>query len=429
MSHGIAYRFTMGSAALALAFGARANVGDGISFAAGGGTFRPYLDVEGRYDSAAAFNRNGTNATTGYPNSDFITHIRPGFSLLLSKDVGEVGVNANLDWAQYASASELSRLFGAATVTFATNPRKEIGLEVFDDFRHSDRTSTLSLLYGAISTYNALGFAVPWRPGGGAFTVSAGGQWITESFEAYQGGTYCAQGPLCNTENISKMSYQDFRANGQVRYRFLPRTQFLFDVAYVTRLPSDKTLSQDVNRLEVQTGIVGYITPTVTATIKGGYGDTLGSTEKSFGTPLANLSFDWAFLPGMSAGMGYVHSMGTDPGLPFGLYSSQRLFVEGRAKFLDRYSFRLTGSYDRLEYSDVNWNNGVGIIEPRLDADINKWLRVGAGYAYNYRCIYGVKNCLDTMFSGPEVKVANINGFPFVSYKKQELYLHADVIY
>jgi hypothetical protein len=187
-----------------------------------------------------------------------------------------------------------------------------------------------------------------------------------------------------------------------------------------------------VNRLEVQTGVTGLITPTVNATIKGGYGDTLGSTDKSFGTPLANLSFDWNFLPRMNAGAGYVHSMGSDPGLPFGVYSSHRLYVEGRAKFYDRYSFRLTGSYDRLTYSDLSdFTTGVGVIEPRFDVDVNKWLRVGAGYAYNYRCTNGVTHCLDNMFSGPEMSVQNVKGtgFPFVTYKKQELFLRADVIY
>jgi hypothetical protein len=428
MSHGIAYRFAVGFAALTLSLGARANVGDGITFA-GSGVFRPYLDIEGRYDSAAAFN-HAQVGTAGNPESDFITHIRPGFSLLLSKDVGEVGLNANLDWAQYASATDLSRLFGAATLTMATNRRSEVGLEFFDDFRRSDRTSTLSLMYGAISNYNALGLAVPYRPGGGAITLAVRGQWIVESFEAYQSGTYCAQGPLCNTANISKMSYQEFRTDGEVRWKFLPRTQVLFDVAYVARVPSDKTLSQDVNRLEVQTGVTGLITPTVNATIKGGYGDTLGSTQKSFGTPLANLSLDWNFLPGMNAAGGYLHSMGSDPGIPFGVYSSHRLFVEGRAKFAQRYTFRLTGSYDRLEYSDApDYVTGVGIIDTRLDMDVNKWLRVGAGYAYNYRCAIGVTSCLDNMFSGPEMTVRNIQGFPFVDYKKQEVYLRADVIY
>jgi hypothetical protein len=427
MSHGIAYRFAVGFAALTLSFGARANVGDGITFA-GSGMFRPYLDIEGRYDSAAVFSRNGT-AKTGYPDADFITHIRPGFNVLLSKEIGELGLNANLDWAQYATATEMSRLFGAATLAFATNRRNEFGLEVFDDFRRSDRTSTLSLMYGAISTYNSLGFAVPWRPGGGGITLSAGGQWIAESFDAYQSSTYCAQGPLCNTENISKMSYQELRANGQVRWKFLPRTQAIFDLAYVSRVPSDTTLSQKVNRFEVQTGINGLVTPTVSATIKGGYGDALGTNTKSFGTPLAEVSLDWRFLPGMNAAGGYLHSMGSDPGYPFGLYASHRLYAEGRVKFADRYTFRVTGSYDRLEFQDVKLTNGVGVVEPRLDVDVNKWLRLGAGYAYNYRCSSGVTACLDGMFSGPEVKVRSVQGFPFVDYKKQEVYLRADVVY
>jgi hypothetical protein len=422
MSHGNSFRFAVGLLALALSFEARAVAGDGIPFA-GSGMFRPYIDVEGRYDSAASFNQ------TGNPSSDFITHIRPGFNLLLTKDIGELGLNANLDWAQYASATDLSRLFGAATLAFGTNRRSEVGIELLEDFRRSDRTSTLSLMYGAISTYNALGFAIPWRPGGGAITVSAGGQWIAEAFEAYQSGTYCAQGPLCSTENISKMTYQELRANGQVRWKFLPRTQFLFDLAYVARMPSDTTLSQKVNRFEFQTGVTGLVTPSVSATIKGGYGDTLGSTTKSFGTPLGTIAGDWTFLPGMNAALGYVHSMGSDPGLPFGVYSSHRLYVGGSAKFADRYTFRLTGSYDRLEYSDVDFITGVGIIEPRLDADINKWLRLGVGYAYNYRCGSGVTVCLDNMFSGPEVMVRNIQGYPYVDYKKQEVYFRADIIY
>ena len=68
--------------------------------------------------------------------------------------------------AQYASATELSRLYGGASVNVGVNRRGAIGLEFVDVFRRSDRTSTLSLPYAAISTYNAVQLAVPWRPGG-----------------------------------------------------------------------------------------------------------------------------------------------------------------------------------------------------------------------------------------------------------------------
>ncbi len=161
MSHGIAYRLAVGLAALALSFVARAEAGDGIVFA-GSGTFRPYLNIEERYDSAAAF---AATSKTGNPDSDLITHIRPGFNLLLSKDIGEFGLNANLDWAQYASATELSRLFGAATLAFGTNRHSEVGIELFDEFRRSDRTSTLSLMYGAISDVQRPGLRGPVEAG------------------------------------------------------------------------------------------------------------------------------------------------------------------------------------------------------------------------------------------------------------------------
>lgn len=421
-----AIRIGAATAALALASAAHAGLGEGVQLGEKG-RVRPFFDLEERWDSTVLFTSNGS------AKGDLVTHIRPGLTLELPTPFADLTAAAHLDWAQYASETNLSRLYGGLTARAAMFRDRPVGLEVSEEFRRSDRTTVLSFGYGAISTYNDLQVWAPWRPGGGALTVALGGGWTIEHFSPFASGNVCRPGVdavLCNTSDVSKLSYYDLKAMGQVRYKFLPRTAGLFDVAYVSRFPSDKAVSNAVDRVEVNVGVSGLVTPKLAATIKGGYGDTMGTAGDPFGTGLADLELEFLPYAGISARAGYVHGLGTDPGNFFAVYASHRLFVESKAQFLGIYTARLTATYDRAEYTHSDWAGSLGMLEPRIDVDVKPWLRLGAGYALTYRCNAGVSTCLDQMFTANANRPANDPRAPgYQNYKKHEVYLRADVIY
>jgi hypothetical protein len=379
--------------AVGLAAPALASAGSGIRLGGSEGRLHPFLEVEGRYDSNVFYTT--ANKTLG----DFILHFRPGILMTVPGDATAVDLNASLDWAQYLGAegdtTGLSRLYGDATLGIGLNRRGAIGLELSDDFHRTTNTSSVALGTAAITNFNTLKVGVPWRPGGGALVLTLGGEWVVESFEPYLTGSLCVPGdPNCDATRLSKLGYNDLRGGAELRWKFLPRTAAVLEASYFSRLPNDRSVSFAVDGFRTYAGMTGLITAKIAGTLKAGYGSTLDVSgdaasqlpTRKFQTWLANAEVEWLPVETSSLRLGYVHDLAPDPGLQTAVFQQHRAYVEGRALLAARYTLRLLGQWERRTY-ELGTNATINLyhVEPGVEVEVARWLRVVAAYAYTKR--------------------------------------------
>jgi hypothetical protein len=375
------------AAALGVAAPASAGAGNGIRFGGGDARLHPFLDLEGRYDSNVRF--TGTSET-----SDFIAHIRPGVRFDAPGDVAAVKFSGAVDFAQYLEESDLSTVFAEADLGLSFNRRGQIGLEITDEFRRRDGSTALSISSAVISNYNALGVEVPIQPGGGALLLKLTGGWVLESFECPPGDDGCVSSVL------SDLGYDQFSGGGQIRWKFLPRTAAVVEGNYFTRRSNGDAIP-DVGGVRVLAGISGLLTTHWAGQVKAGYGSVDGD-----GTLAATVELEWLPTETASLLVGYVRDVGAEPTLTF---ASNRGYAEARAQLGGRYELRLLGSYTDVDYFGAS-SATLLRVEPGVDVNVARWLKLGVAYAYTDRTAEG---------TGPA-------GFEF---SKQEAWLRASLTY
>ena len=359
---------------------AQASPGNGIRFGGSSARLHPYLELESRYDSNVAFDEQ-RNQTSG-----FIIHVRPGVTLDAPGDRAAANLDANLDWAQYLGKnSDLSQLYAQSQLGVGINRKGAVGLELTDSFRRSISTSVMNFGGAIIANSNQLQVTVPWRPGGGAFVASVYGGWDLESFSAIKTGALCpGAAPQCNEEQLAKLGYSDLKGGLELRWRFLPRTAAVLQGEYWKRLPSDSTLSAKPWGWRTWAGAQGLVTAHVAATLKGGWG-ALNDAPGSISSWLANAEAEWLPLETASVKVGYVRDVGADPGFSSG-YTSHRGYAEGRVLLASQYTPQLSASYEHRDYpKSGGFAADLLVVEPSVDIELARWLRVGAGLAYTNR--------------------------------------------
>jgi hypothetical protein len=372
---------------------AGASPGDGIRLGGSEGRLHPYLDLEGRWDS------NVYSASEG-DVADVIIHVRPGFELEVPGDLIAVELGANLDWAQYlgldaeASTDELSRAYGAASLGLTVNRRGSVGLELDDQFRRAASTSAFTFNGAVVSNLNALSVKVPFRPGGGALTVSLTGGWTLETFEPFSACDPAAPAILCDEDVLGDYSYDEMRGGAEVRWRFLPRTSAVLQGSYFSRVPSNTALSPEVSGFDARAGFSGLVTPHLGATLKAGYAST-GATyddpasappDDDFGTWLATIEAEWIASDAFNLRVGWDHGYGIDPGNALSVYASDRILLGARYALAGRYGARLDASWETRAYAFTEGSSGdLLVVAPSVEAALSRWMNVSAGYAYTTR--------------------------------------------
>jgi hypothetical protein len=373
---------------VALSLAARADAGPGNGIRLGGSAARlhPYLEVEGRYDSNLVF------SDAGEQQAGYIIHIRPGLSLESPSDRAAVDFRGELDWAQYLGEhSDLSRMFGDASLSIGLNRRGSVGLELTDVFRRSSSTENLSLGFAVISNTNDVQVRVPIRPGGGAFEVTVSGGWRLESFEPFVKGALCDETPSleCDPDEIAKLDYSDANAGLDLRWKFLPKTAVLLQGEYWQRFPADTSTGLETSGYRSWAGLAGLFSAHVAGTLKGGYGSVSFSEADSSGSIsswLANAEAEWIPTETASLRLGYLHDVAADPGAD-GAYSSNRGYADGRVLLAALYTAQLSASYERRTYEAGGFVEAADLLTltPTVDFAVARWLTAGAGISYTRR--------------------------------------------
>lgn len=392
------------AALLMAALPAHAAFGNGIRVGGAEGRLHPFVELELRYDSNVATYYQPAQTLGG----DLILHVRPGLLLNVPGEMVAVDLRAMLDWAQYfgaqdktssgVSSQDLSNLFATVSLGVGFNRRGQLGLEIDEKFARSNQPTVYSVAAGIISNYNDLTLSVPWRPGGGALTVSLGGDWAIESFEAFKSGQFCdtTVNQYCNPVYLSKLGYTNLGAGLGVNWRFLPKTAALLDLSWFDRIPNSTLYSIAGTGMRAQAGATGLVTTHLAATLKGGYGTTLGLTIDPaavpqpdlarFGTWLALVSAEWIPSSFSTLKLTWNHDLGFDPGTTWALYTANHVSLEGKSKLNSLLGAAIFVDWALLGYRDpAKSTSNVITARPALQADLTRWLMLEVAYQYTDR--------------------------------------------
>jgi opacity protein-like surface antigen len=403
---------------------AQAGFGDGIRVGGTEGRLHPFVELELRYDSnVATFFAPDTKA------SDLILHVRPGLQLSVPGENVAVELLARLDWAQYFGIDEsvtkdLSFLYANVSLGVGFNRKGQVGLELDEQFVRSNQPTVYSIASGIVSNWNEFTAAVPWRPGGGALVLTATADWTLESFDSYKSGLVCnpSLNPYCDPGYLSDLGYNNIGIKLGANWKFLPKTAALLDLSWFDRLPNSTRYSIGATGMRAQAGVTGLVTPHLAATLKAGYGTTLGltldpaagPTPSDFGTWLALASLEWIPSTFTSVKLTFNHDLGLDPGSIWALYGVTHLTLEGKSKLNSKLGVSLTGDWAMLAYRDAaSTSSQVFTIRPAVQADLSDWLMLELAYQYTDR--------------STDLPVAAAP--PGWKYTKQEVWLRAVVTY
>jgi hypothetical protein len=377
-------------AAACVALSAHASPGDGIRLGGADARLHPFFDFEARYDSNVTYSGDR-------PIADMILHFRPGLELKAPGDLAAVEFNGALDWAQYlgmgndaganppVDTKDLSRMYAWAKLAAMFNRSGSVAPRVDNDFSRQVSTASLAAVASpVVSNQNRLSLSVPWHPGGGALVLVANGEWIVESFEKYKD-----EPPI----PLSDLAYDQYRAGGEVQWRFLPRTSGVFSASYYQRKANAPDQPQNANGVDVYAGLVGLLTERIATTAKIGWGSShapafaVGATDyqaKSFSGALADLAVEWLPFDAMSVRAGYARSFGIDPVLSTMSQDSVNGAVQ--LKLQEKYALRIGGHWDRFDFKLVDGaSTTFFVLDPTVEAKFGRWINGALGYAYSTR--------------------------------------------
>jgi hypothetical protein len=387
-------------ALLVMALPAQAAFGNGIRVGGTEGRLHPFLDMELRYDS---------NVATFYQpvyklGGDLILHVRPGLQLNVPGETVAVDLRAALDWAQYfgledAETKDLSNLFATVSLGVGFNRKGQVALEVDEKFTRSNQPAVYSIATGIISNYNDLTLSVPWRPGGGALSVTAAGDWSIESFDAYKSALVCGPStgnPYCDPAYLGDLGYSNLGFSLGANWKFLPKTAALVEISWFDRIPNSTLYSIAGTGMRAQLGATGLVTSHLAATAKAGYGTTLDLTLaptatpqadlSRFGTWLAQVSAEWIPSSLASVKLSYNHDLGFDPGTTWALYTNSHVSLEGKIRFNSLLSAAVLGDWASLGYRDpATTTSKVLMVKPSVQAEMSRWLLLELAYQYTDR--------------------------------------------
>lgn len=387
------------AAALSMAaLPAHAAAGNGIRVGGADGRLHPFMELELRYDSNVGY-LYAPDSTVG----DLLLHLRPGLQLSVPGDTVAVELRAVLDWAQYfgvenGASKDLSKLYAGASMGVGFNRRGQVGFEVDEQFTRSNQPVSYSVAAGIVSNYNDLTLSVPWRPGGGALTVSLAGDSILESFEAFKPGQYCLDttNPYCDPQHLADLGYNNLGVGLDVNWKFLPKTAALLDLSWFDRIPNSTLYSVASTGMRAQAGVTGLVTAHFAATVKAGYGTTLDLSLdplavpqpdlSQLGTWLATVSAEWLPSTLSSLKLTYSHDLGVDPGLTYSLYTIGHVTLDGKSKLNSTLSAAIVGDWAILSYRDATSStSNILTVKPSLRADLSRWLQLELAYQYTNR--------------------------------------------
>ena len=353
----------------------------------GDGRLHPYLDLEGRYDSAVL-------GTAPLYQGDIGIRFRPGLRFDLQGSDNVVAFNGNAEYvlqtgALSPAARSISRFQTDIGLDAAFNKTGAIEFQIGDQLVRSDRTNNPLLTIGVLSLYNNVRVAVPIHPGGGALEVAPKASWAVEFFEPLLAGTTttCPVGqPACQVNTVSDLNYSNLNAGIGARWRFLPKTAVVFDgtVDYRTYFKTTAT-TRNATLMKLQVGLAGLVSSKISVLLLAGYGREFLSSAQTF---IAQAELGVLLSERTTFKFGYVRTMQPVP--VYGLFGDDRGYIDAKAGF-GRLTLMAGAAFDFLTFYGAPTpltparNDSIFTLTVGPSVQIFSWFDVALAYNLNYR--------------------------------------------
>jgi hypothetical protein len=355
----------------------------------GEGRLHPYLEIDGRFDSLVGYFNPGNGASP-----DIVLHARPGVKFDLQNDSTLVTFNGNLEYLFYTgllspAARNLSRFQTAIGLDAHFNKDGAVEFQIGDQLSRSDRTQNLAATIGVLSLYNNAYIAVPIHPGGKALEVTPRGGFGIELFDPLLTGNAfgCSITDItCNPQLLSQMNYTNINVGIGARWKFFPKTAFVFDSNFdVRNYITNSATNRNVNMLRAQLGIAGLLTPRFSIVLMAGFGGDFALLN----TVIGQAELAYAPSENTKVSIGYIRN--TSPVPVFGSLANDRGYLSARLGLLNN-RFSLTGQFsvDNFSYAGTtvgsSARNDLAIGASATAAySITSWFDVSLNYALSTR--------------------------------------------
>lgn len=369
----------------------------------GEGRLHPFLEADARYDSLVGY-FSGTVAAPK-PSPDFVIHVRPGLKFDLANASTAITFNGAAEYLFYTgiltpTAAQLSKwptgLRANVGVDARFNQDGPVEVQVGDNLVRSDRSQNPAAGVGVLSLFNDVHLAVPIHPGGRALEITPHGAWQVEFFEPLALGSILGCGATdvtCSPGLVSRMNYSNVNVGINARWRFLPKTAAVVDVASDIRtywVVDAAHPNPPATLLRAQAGLAGLITSRINVTLLAGYAGDLapaqpGATTKKLHNFIGNAEVGFTPTEMIKLSLGYLRTALPVP--VYGTYVDDRGYLRGTlGLWAGRLTFSAQAALDYLTFYDANFRKdlafggGVGATFAVLS-----WFDLGLAYAVSFR--------------------------------------------
>jgi hypothetical protein len=361
----------------------------------GEGRLHPFIEVDGRYDSLVGFfDRN--SAGDLLPSGDIIFHVRPGLKFDLQNPSTYVAFNGSGEYLIFTgllspatrSITPLQSFRAAVSLDTRFNQDGAVEVTLGDTMTRSDRTQNAAVGVGVVSLFNDVRLGVPIHPGGRALEITPHVSWQVEFFDPLLNGnvTGCTANDItCNPALVPKMNYSNINFGVNARWKFLPKTALMVDVATDVRTYFDPTptLNPPGTLFRAQAGLVGLVSPRISVTLLAGYGGDFAG--KRLNTVIGNAELGYTPTEMIKVALGYLRTAIPVPA--FGSLIDDRGYLRGTiGLWAGRLTFTAQVSADYLSYfgtmarNDFTLGGNVG-----ATFAVTSWFDTGLGYNIGFR--------------------------------------------
>jgi len=368
-----------------------------------------------------------------------------------SEDSYEEDHSANTGAVKLGTVSDLVLHYAPSLRLKHNNKRNTVGLSLFFDYNHylgvakkenMKQLSDLDIASNFVGEFNKTGKAVFEIKNAFSRNATPNGQDLSglhrnllEKFDLGLGlkniedTLYMKIGAGFDFNYLEESkdldTYKDFNYYSVVgslfgRWKFLPRTMVFFKAGFRYQDFYESRIRESSKNMpfNVFAGLMGQITPHISAKISGGYSAAFGkSTKHDFN---ANAEFVFKYFDRTFLSVGYLKNL--RPSAYYQYYSTHRLYMNFKQKFAKYFLAKLNFSYSFINYgSTVEFDKGytynattnlytmdtsavtngtlvqtvalsgkdrkdqLMIIAPSVSVNILRWLGLRVGYEFQLR--------------------------------------------
>ncbi len=369
----VAFLLILGSAGVSAA--------RGIGIKAGEGRMHPAIDLDLIYDTNPGY----FPSDNSYLASDLMLRIRPGISLSFPSSQVSFELSGKVGYDYYFGidkerTNDFSTVSGDADMRVGFNPEGQVSFFVEDNFSRSGDPRYTSLSGRFDRTDNEAKAHLQIKPGGGALMFDLAYGFFIDWFDD-------------TSAESSALSSYAHRIYFSGKWKFLPKTAVTVDFdSDLRRYPNSYSWggkNVDVNGIRATVGILGQITPTITVTVKAGYGDTLlpdgyaGDDYRSvIGQAEVNYRSGTTFISA-----GYVRNF--QPVVMFVYFGHDRVYARWRQQLAGKFTISADVGFSWMDYGTAIQQDTVdqgaradGLVIGGLSFNyhIQDWVEVGLAY-------------------------------------------------